>query len=170
MTEIHSSYQTGVGREQGGEHFFITGAGEFKFYDVDWTGKALRNFIGSFFAITALGESGVGISGPHSPLSLYYGTYFFSLGSDLSLGSANLPSAWKGARLVLDGTSMIGDARIIFDASAAGGGMAGVSLEAKNGLALSSIVLSAGGNAKLFCATEGIWTVYECNTATKQQI
>lgn len=163
MAEISESYIAKVGREQGGDRFYMKEDGEFKFFDTDWEGKSLRNFIGSFFVGATYGGSGTGLSGPVQ-LSRNYGYYHYSLGTSTSLGSINLPSAWKGARLVIDGTSMVGDANIIAD-----GSLLGDSLIAKNGVALSSLNISATGIAVLFCAAEGVWTVAEANASAVER-
>jgi hypothetical protein len=163
MAEIDDSYQAKVGREQGGALFYMKEDGLFKFFDTDWEGKALRNFIGSFFDVATYGGSGTGLSGPIQ-LSRNYGYYVYSLGTSTSLGSINLPSAWKGARLVIDGTSMVLDANIIAD-----GSLLGDSFYGKNGVALSSLNISATGIAVLFCAAEGVWTVAESNASVSEQ-
>jgi hypothetical protein len=165
MAEISTTYLAKVGREQGGDRFYMKADGEFKFFDVDWEGKSLRNFIGSFFDIAAYGGSATAnyVSGP-LVMSRYYGMYMFSMPTGFSLCSLHLPSAWKGARLVLDGNSLITDANILIKASTAGG-VAGVSMIGMNGLAMSHINLSAGGRAVLFCFTEGVWTICEVNSS-----
>jgi hypothetical protein len=158
MAEVSNKYQSKVGREQGGNRFYMKEDGEFKFFDTDRTGKELRNFFGSFFTTIHIGASGTGISGTLT-LANYYGVYQFSLATGLSLASCNLPSAHLGAILVLDGASMVGDANLIADASY----VAGISLVGKDGVDLSSLNLSALAYVKLACASEGVWSVVEAN-------
>ena len=78
MAEISTTYQSKVGREQGGDRFYMKEDGEFKFYDTDWDGKALRNVLASLYGFTAFGASGVFVSGPVN-MSIYYGTVRYSL-------------------------------------------------------------------------------------------
>ncbi len=164
MAEIDSSYQAKVGREQGGERFYMKEDGEFKFFDTDWTGKALRNFLGSFFTVpTVLIDSGTTIGGPLN-LSLHYGTYHIIASTKMSLMSCNLPSAWVGAQLVLNGSGVEGDGNIIADASWVAGSMLGV-----DGTSLSSLNLSAVFYAVLACATENIWQVMEASASVTEQ-
>ena len=169
MAEISDSYRTKVGREQGGDRFYMKADGEFKFYDTDVTGLEMKNFFKSFFTVTNLGLSNVSlISGPIT-LSRYYGTYFFSLPTACSLASCNLPSALKGARLVIDCMSVIGDGNLICDASGAAGGVTGAGLLGTNSTILSSISISAIGYAVLVCAVEGTWQITEKNNSVTEQ-
>ncbi len=158
MAEDLESYQAGAGRLQGANAFYLKDTGVFQFYDTDWEGAALRNFIGSFIITpNFLGASGTGLSGP-ATLSQYYGTYIFDLATGISLASCNLPSATKGARLVLDGRSVVTDGNIIADASLVAGSMLG-----RDGTSLSSLNLSAAFYTVLVCVTENIWQVQEAN-------
>ena len=45
MAEISNTYQTDVGRERGGKLFYMKAAGQFKFFDTDYNGSYLRNFL-----------------------------------------------------------------------------------------------------------------------------
>jgi len=161
MAEISTTYQSKVGREQGGDRFYMKEDGEFKFYDTDWDGKALRNVLASLYGFTAFGASGVFVSGPVN-MSIYYGTVRYSLPTGISLASLHFPSAWKGARLRLDCFSMVTDANVIFRASV-NSGTTGFSLIGKDGVVLSSINMSAVGYAVLACYTENTWQIVESN-------
>ena len=164
MAEISNSYQAKVGREQGGDRFYLKADGEFKFFDTDWTGKALRNFVASLITTpTVLIDSGTTIGGPVN-LSLNYGIYHIIASTKMSVMSCNLPSAWVGAQLVLNGSGVEGDGNIIADASWVAGSMLGV-----DGTSLSSLNLSAVFYAVLVCATENIWQVVEASDSVTEQ-
>lgn len=160
MAEVDASYQAKVGREQGGNRFYMKEDGEFKFYDDDWNGAQLKLFLLSRTAVRYITDSGTKLSGPAS-LS-QYATYILVLSTGASKISCYLPSAVRGATMTFNGSGVAGDANLsVYPVTD--------SLVAQAGGDLSCINCSAVFFLTLVCATDGAWQVAEASASCAEQ-
>ena len=149
---------TNVGRELGGNRFFVKEEGVFNFNDQDFTGSRLRVLLLSLDTITNYTNDGSVLA--DSLISPAYGYALFSAPTGVSLASMLIPAAVAGATLVLNFSQLVTDGNISLLA-ASGGGSASV-----NGIAgtdLSSFDISAAAMLKMVCETAGLWQVVESN-------
>lgn len=168
MAEISERYRANVGREQGGNLMYMKAAGLFKFFDTDYTGMYLRNFLLSRVTTWEPRVSSDGgddqMMSTHSRFLTPYGHILFSGSTGDSLLSILLPLPSIGQYLAMNFTRMIGDANISIWAQS-GGGLDNVSLIDVNGLALSSFEVSAMGKLLIVCDVDQQWSVIERNSS-----
>ena len=164
MAEISAKYQADVGREQGGSLMYMKAAGLFKFFDTDYTGMYLRNFLLSRTSVwePRLSSDGTddAMMSTHSRFLVPQGHILFSGSTGDSLLSILLPLPSIGQYLAMNFTRLIGDANISIWAQS-GGGLDNVSLIDIDGLALSSFEVSAMGKLIIRCDVDQQWSVIE---------
>lgn len=133
---------------QSGFNFYLADASAFSSDKMKYTLYSLNTR-------THWGASGSLFSGG-SIITPGYGYHFYSAGTGVSKASLQLPSAYVGARLVLD-FSFCGLSVSIFAES--GGGF--VSLYNYASVRLSSLETSAAGRVELICFTTDVWSIVE---------
>ena len=175
---ISETYKALVGRLQGATEFYMKSTGYFVFYDTEYSGLALRNFLRAQYTNTTLRNSAgvmslMEVLGSSPPvLNPGYGTYALIVTHAASTASLRLPIPALGDILVLNGQNMDSIASIYILASGGGAysaGISGCSLAGLSGQALSGIVFPAKTIAlshawptlKLVCLATGEWTVVE---------
>ena len=175
---ISETYKALVGRLQGATEFYMKSTGYFVFYDTEYSGLALRNFLRAQYTKTTLRNSAgvmslMEVLGSSPPvLNPGYGTYALVVGIGASNASLRLPIPALGDILVLNGQNMLSIASIYILASGGGAysaGLTGCSLAGLSGQALSGITFPAQTIAlshqvptlKLVCLATGEWTVVE---------
>lgn len=170
MAEISNTYQEKVGLEQGGDRFYMKEDGEFKFYDTDFTGGNLRNFLKALYTKTIIINSAgvVSANGGSAPpvLPSNHGLIILSVGEAASNASARLASGKVGEVLTIitRGRGSTASVKIMLSG---GGGFSGVSVVGIMGSVLSSIDMNTSaasqGYVKLQCFTAGTWEVVDLN-------
>jgi hypothetical protein len=171
MVETDRSYQTDTGTEQGADIIFVRRTGITKFWDVNYTGLFMRNFIesrrmgGAVFdsvvlsslnsRLTSVGAIVGGLSN-----SIPAGAWIFELATGNSLFSMSMPliNDNSGVRLLLRGDGVIGDGNVLLRASIAGGSVSGI-----EGVDLSSLNLSAGFFVELISPDGETWSIIDRN-------
>jgi len=169
MAEINNTYQTDVGRERGGSLFFMKAAGNFKFFDTDYNGSYLRNFLLSrksvWFADISAGAADDTMMSTHSRFLVPYGHILFStMSTGDSKLSMYLPLPSVGQYLKINFGVAVGAANLSIYASANGGGLGGVSLIDIDGTVCSQLMVTAGatgGTVLLLCEVATQWSVIE---------
>jgi len=175
MAEISNTYQTDVGRQHGGGLFYMKEAGQFKFFDTDYTGLYLRNYFLSrksvWKAELSAGAADDTMMSTHSRFLTPYGTTMFST---LSTGDSKiswlLPVPSIGHFLKINFGIAAGNGTISIYASTAG--LAGVSLVDIDGTVLSQLMVvagAAGGSVLLLCEVAGQWSVIERDLMVQAQ-
>jgi len=177
MAEQDKTYQTKVGEDQGGALVFVREDGYMKFFDTDFTGIQLRNFIRTQFT-TAIIMNSAGVAsavpGDSSPpiLPSGIGYIFLSFADAASNASMRLCSGKVGEEMRFfnrgGGSAW---SILVFASGAAGSGIAGVSLMGRYSGALSSIRFnaSAAGSQvylQLKCVVEGTWEIVDYSPLT----
>ena len=152
-------YNTKVGREQGGNRFFVKEDGIMNFFEEDFTGAALRLQLLGGLTVTQHTQSGDALAGSTlQTLTPGYGTHVFSAATTMSKGSTGLPAPLKGALLFLNGNKLVTDGNMSIIL-----GSAGLSLVNEGSVALSSFEISALGFADMVCHTAGLWSIVDAN-------
>jgi len=175
MAEISNTYQTDVGRERGGSLFFMKAAGNFKFFDTDYNGSYLRNYLLSRKSVwkpeISAGATDDTMMSTHSRFLVPYGHILFST---LSTGDSKiswfLPLPSVGHYLKIKFGVVAGNGTISIYASTAG--LAGVSLVDVDGTVLSQLMVvagAAGGEVLLLCEASGQWSVIERDLMVQAQ-
>ncbi len=119
----------------------------------------------SFNTKTHWGTSGTAFSGT-SIISPAYGFHFYSASTGISKASLALPSAYVGARLILDFSYCVNDANCSIFAESGGGF---VSLYNYASVRLSSLEISAAGRMELVCFTDDVWSVVSDNGSVTER-
>ena len=168
---IPAKYQAKVGRLQDGDRFYVKDDGYFAFYDYEFTGEEMRNFIKSQDAKLEVQNSAgilsviVGDGGSSPPVAPKYGYLIISAAAAGSNMSMRLPSAHIGNILVIDGRLMNSDASVkIFASGVAGSGITGAALVGLGSVAISNLALRndySEAYVKMVCLEEGTWSVVE---------
>jgi len=158
---MDETYQAKVGREQGGNRFFVKEDGYLNFFNQDFSGENLRLLLLSPQTVTNY-ISSVSVLAA-SVISPAYGYALFSLAAGCSKASIRLPLAVKGATLVLNFSGLISNAFVSLIAST------GVSVTGLFGSNLSCFVLSRAALLKMVCADTGCWSVVESNANVTEQ-
>jgi len=151
-----NTYQPNVYMEQGGNKLVVKSGGEFQFYDSDYTGAMMENFMKSFTTHTDYYRSGAVSFFNVSQMPVAYGFHAWSGNTTMSLGSVTLAVPDSGCVVYMDGTHLIGDGNLSVLTS-------GFSLINMGSVALSSFEMSAMGWAQLICPREGQWAVVAGN-------
>jgi hypothetical protein len=169
MAEISTDYQTQVGLKVDGDQFFMKEQGEFKFFDTDYSGATLRNFLRSHYTVTnhALSNDSL-FSGPVGSASPFitpcYGYHVISMGAVSSKASVELLSGSLGDIMWIDAAGCASGFSLEFLQL---GGLTSV-YNAK-GSRLSQFYMHMGAailsivtpRVKLVCTAESTWSVVE---------
>ena len=151
-----NTYQAKIYLEQGGNRLVVKSDGEFKFFNTNFTGTKLENFMKSNFIQTDYYRSGAVSFFNVSQMPVAYGYHCWSGNTTMSLGSVTLAAPDSGCILFLDGTHLIGDANLSVLVS-------GYSIINPGSVELSSFEMSAMGWARLVCIRLGQWAVVSGN-------
>ena len=167
-----SKYNALVGRVQGGNEFYMKSGGKlemaggselemeattnFDFYGTSYTANEILNFIASLGAHTHHPLTGSYTS--VSTFSPTYGVHTFSLATDASKASMQMPAASKGMMLIVDAGALVGDAELSLSANLLG------LIQDQFSDALSTVVLSAAEALVplvFVCNTDGTWQIVD---------
>ena len=167
MAKDVTTYQSKVGRIQGGDEFYMKEGGtfqledgsDFEFGSTTLDARELELQFLDLFTVTQHASADIS-SG--SVLSPAYGVHVFSAATGMSKASVTLPTASKGATLYLDGAYLVTDGNISVLTDSTVGLIVNV-----RGSDLSSFELSAANYVKMICATDGTWSVIEENNFTE---
>lgn len=164
MAEISDSYQPKVGIERPGDRFYTKADGEFKFFDTDYRGDFLRNFMRSRTTINTWSLASMDVTSTAYPnLTPAYGyARFIDLAAAESAG-VRLVAASLGDELTFLTVNCVSQAYIVVGQT----GINTASLFNVLGSRCSSLTFSAstanagsiGIAAKLVCFEEGKWSV-----------
>jgi hypothetical protein len=155
MAKDVTKYNSKVGRLQGGDEFYMKTDGLFQFYDTELYGRELDLFFKSSLTFTQHASADLS-SG--STLDPAYGYHVLSAATGMSTGSITMPTASKGATLIINGSYLVGDANISVNTDSTVGLVVNT-----RGSDLSSFEISAAGQLKAVCATDGTWQIAEQN-------
>lgn len=178
MAEQGQDYITKVGMDQGADVLFVREDGQLKFFDIDFSGLFMRNYIASS-TMKGVEFTSVVLSNLNSQVasvgtivaalsnSIPGGAWNFDLATTNSLFSMSCPiaSGYSGCILKLLGHSVIGDANVILLA----GSVAGASLTGLGGTDLSSLNLSAGFFVEMHATGNSEWTIINRNGSATEQ-
>lgn len=170
MAEQSNTYITKVGVDQGAETIFVREDGNMKFYDTDFTGQQLKNFINANLTntiiINSAGVLSAAADGTSPPiLPSQHGYIFLSLADAASNASARLGSGKEGEVLVIQGRGGGSVASVIVFCSGHTSGISGVTVIGTLSGGLSSFKLDFSSNSypmiKLLCTADGSWAVID---------
>lgn len=177
MAEISNTYQNDVGFIQGGTGMYIKETATFKFYDTDYTGAQLRNYLETQYnGELVIINSGTLVSdnGGSSPpiIQSNYGFIVFSIATGVTNGSARMFSGLAGQEVIIvtRGAGNNCSVKIFFSGAAAADALSGAQCVGTGGAFLSSIDIntSAASHAflRLKCFTAGTWCILDKNYNT----
>lgn len=178
MAEISATYQNDVGFAQGGQQMYIRDTATFKFYNTDFTGEQLRDFLQTTFngeQIIVNSADGVlsQIGGSSPPvIASGYGFIVFSITDSASNASMRMFSGRVGQEVILvtRGGGSTGSVKIFFSGADAADTLSGVICLGTQGAALSCIDLNNSANSQAYirlrCFTAGTWCILDQNYNT----
>ena len=182
MAEICNSYETKVGMERGGNKFFLKEAGEFKFFDTDYSGATLRNFFRSNYTITTHGMSNDSLfSGPVGSVSPFltpcYGYHALFLNAGCSKASCELLSGSLGDILWVDAHGCESNFSLTFIFSAEANQ---ISIFTNRGSRISTAYMTMAGlsagtasigtpRVKMICTADNKWYIASATTGVTIQ-
>lgn len=177
MSEISNTYQNDVGFIQGGGGMYIKETATFKFYDTDFTGLQMKNFLQTQFngeLIIINSTTVVSANGGSDPpiIQSGYGFIVFSLANGVTNGSARMFSGRAGQEVIIvtRGAGNNCSVKIFFSGAAAADTLSGVACTGTGGAALSSIDINNSAASQAFlrlkCFSDGTWCVIDKNYNT----
>jgi len=155
--EVNSGGQIEV--ESGGKIDMESGS-EFQFYNTDFTGDKMENFMLSYQTSTTYISSGTVFNSAN--IAPAYGWHHFDATTGLSLASITMPTPDSGCILYLDGRHMSGDANLSVTMSGTG-----YSLINRASTLLSSFEISAAGYCRLQCIRANEWAIMDADITEK---
>lgn len=182
MAEISNNYTTKAGLEQGGNKFFLKETGEFKFFDADYSGATLKNFLRSNYTVTqhsisnaSLVSGGVGSASPL--LTPCYGHHLIYLDAGCSKASMEILSGSLGDILWIDTPGCASHFSLMFLFSATANQ---ISVFTTRGSRVSTIFMAGAGLSagiscigtprfKMVCTAESKWYVVSATTGVTIQ-
>jgi hypothetical protein len=181
MTEQNTSYRANVGHKRDGSLVFVRDSGSCRFFDREYSGVYLRNFMRDFHtnAIAGpyildpvtIGAINIGLASlgdlkANLQSEVFGGKVLLSLGTNNSLYSLSIPivdSAQSGGQFCFNGAFMSGDANIIFKVQGVGGSVLGLL-----GSDLSSINFSEGASFNLTTVSSTEWAIIDRNNSATE--
>lgn len=166
MAEIDGSYQAKVGREQGGDRFYMKEDGEFKFFEEDYTGKFLNGIMRSRKTFNTWDVASMGTaSGAKGLLTPAYGVVQIIDMAANESGYMSLASAEIGDDLIFTAHNNTSNAVVTIGMTAINtASLYNQSLVRCSALRFSLSTTNGSCFVHLRCFTEGIWSVLELNT------
>ena len=168
MAGIGASYQAKVGREQGGDRFYMKEDGEFKFFDEDFTGKVLRGIARSrttFNTWDVASMGGTSLAGVELTLTPAYGVVQIIDMAVNESGYLSLASAEAGDDLIFTTHNNTSNAEVTIGMSDTNtASLYNQSLVRCSALRFSMSTTNGSCFIHLRCFTDGIWSVLELNT------
>ena len=163
MAEIDGTYQAKVGREQGGDRFYMKEDGEFKFFDTDFTGIFVRGVLRSrkTFNTWSLASMATA-STTDKTLTPAYGIVMFIDLAAAESAYVSLASAEVGDDLVFITRDNVSNAEVTI-------GMSGTNTASLYNLslvrcsALKFSLSTANGSCfiRLRCFSAGVWSIID---------
>jgi len=168
MAEIDASYQAKVGREQGGDRFYMKSDGEFKFFDTDFTGKVLRGIVRSRVTFNTWDLASMGTTsntGTEKTLTPAYGVVQFIDLAAAESAYVSLASAEAGDDLIFTAHNNVSNAEVTIGMSGTNtASLYNQSLVRCSALRFSMSTTNGSCFVHLRCFEDGVWSIIELNT------